>query len=213
AVQHAAGRERAFLNGATRVTRRVDIGDVVGGDAQRFGVRHQRRKRTRHNSVEAHGLLRTHKFPLRDPQASCHIARGFFAAKPGCSGRFRRRTRQSLPSMAERSLSKRASDRAKQPRFQRKSCAENLVRCLLRTSRKIADDLVAQIPAMLFASSGAGLSSHPAAHASSSDFDAILAALTPDTQLPHLPAVASLSEYASLHYSALPSPKFENPAP
>ena|GEM_PF-1354834 len=73
---------------------------------------------------------------------------------------------------------------------------------------------MAQIPAMLFASSGAGLSSHPAANASSSGFDAILAALTPHTQLPHLPAVASLSEYASLHdYSALPSPMFQNKVP
>src|SRR5882757_4982199 len=67
---------------------------------------------------------------------------------------------------------------------------------------------------MLFASSGAGLSSHPASNASSSNFDAILAALTPNTQLPHLPAVASLSEYASLHdYSALPSPMFRNKVP
>jgi len=67
---------------------------------------------------------------------------------------------------------------------------------------------------MLFASSGAGVSSHPAANASSPDFDAILAALTPDTRLPHLPAVASLSEYASLHeYRALPSPTLENSVP
>ena len=73
---------------------------------------------------------------------------------------------------------------------------------------------MAQIPAMLFASSGAGVSSHPAANASSRDFDTILAALTPDTQLPHLPAVASLSEYTSLHdYRALPSPRFDNPIP
>ena len=73
---------------------------------------------------------------------------------------------------------------------------------------------MAQIPAMLFASSGAGLSSHPAANASSSGFDAILAALTPHTQLPHLPAIASLNEYASLHdYSALPRPTFQNTVP
>jgi len=67
---------------------------------------------------------------------------------------------------------------------------------------------------MLFASSGAGLSSHTAANASSSDFDAILAALMPHTQLPHLPAIASLSEYASLHdYSALPRSTFQNTVP
>ncbi len=73
---------------------------------------------------------------------------------------------------------------------------------------------MAQIPAMLFASSGAGVSSHSATNASSSGFDAILASLTPHTQLAHLSAFAPPNEYTSLHdYSARPSPKFENPVP